>query len=116
VLPVAAVNVMVCALVTEATFAVNVPVVAPAGTDRLAGTVTALPLLASDTLMPPVGAALDKLTVHASASDPVIELLLQFTALTVGVTAVPVALRLTAGVEALLEIVNCPVAELAVVG
>jgi hypothetical protein len=46
----------------------------------------------------------------------VIERLLQFNALTVGVPAAPVALRLIADVVALLEIVNCPVTEPDVVG
>jgi len=39
-----------------------------------------------DTLTPPVGAEPVKLTVQASASDPVIEVLLHETALTVGAT------------------------------
>jgi hypothetical protein len=109
VLPVDAVSVTDWALVTEATFAVNVPAVAPAGTERLAGTVTALPLLARDTLRPPVGAALDKLTVHASASDPVIEVLLQETPVTLGPTAEPAPVMFTVAVGALLVIVTTPV-------
>jgi hypothetical protein len=116
VLPVVAVSVTDCALVTEAAFAVNVAVAAPAGTDTLAGTVTTLLLLARETLTPPVGADPDKLTVHESASDPVIVLLLQPTALTFGNTDEPVALRLTIAAGALLEMVNCPLAVFAVVG
>lgn len=114
--PVVAVSVTDCAVLTEATFAVNAALVAVAGTVTELGSVTALLLLARDTLTPPVGAEPDRLTVHVSASDPVIEVLPQFTALRVGVTVVPVPLRLIEGVAALLEIVNCPVAELAVVG
>ena len=116
VLPVVAVRVTDCALVTEAALATNVAVDAPAGTETLAGTVTELLLLARETFRPPVGAEPDRVTVQASASAPVIEVLLQDTALTVGVTVVPVPLRLTVAVGALLEIVNCPVEELALVG
>jgi hypothetical protein len=116
VLPVVAVTVADCALVTEATFAVKVALVAVAGTVTTLGTVTALLLLARPTLTPPVGAEPDRLTVHESASVPVIELLLQLTALTVGATVDPVPLRLTVAVGALLEIDNCPAVELAVLG
>jgi hypothetical protein len=116
VLPVVAVSVADCALLTAAAFAVNDALAAVAGTITELGTVTALLLLARDTLTPPVGADPDKLTVHVSASDPVIEVLLQFTALKVGAIVVPVPLRFTVAVGALLDIDNCPVAELAVVG
>jgi hypothetical protein len=44
------------------------------------------------------------------------EVLLQETPVTVGITVAPVPLRLTACVGALLDMVNCPVTELAVVG
>ena len=116
VLPVAAVRVTDCAVVTEAALAVKAALVAVAGTVTEPGTVTELLLLVRATLTPPVGAEPDKLTVHESASAPVIDVLPQETALTVGTTAVPVPLRLTVAVGALLEIVNCPVTELAVVG
>jgi len=116
VLPVVAVSVSDCVVLTEATFAVKAALVAEAGTVTEPGTVTELPLLARPTVMPPVGAAPDKLTVQASASDPVIEVLLQETALTVGKTAAPVPLRFTATAGALLEIDNWPVTEPAVVG
>jgi hypothetical protein len=115
-LPVVAVSVADCALVTDATFAVKVALVAVAGTVRALGTFTAVVLLARLTLIPPVGAEPDRLTVHESANDPVIEVLLQLTALTVGATVVPAPLRVTVAPGALLEIVNCPVDELAVVG
>jgi hypothetical protein len=115
-LPDVAVRVADCALLTEATLAVNDALVVVAGTVIELGTVTMLLLLERLTLWPPVGAEPDKLTVHVSASAPVMEVLLQDTALTVGVTVVPVPLRLTVAVGALLEIVNCPVSELAVVG
>ena len=115
-LPAVAVRVADCALLTAAALAVNAAPVAVAGTVTEAGTVTALLLLARLTMRPPVGAEPDKLTVQASVSDPVIEVLLQETALTVGVTAVLVPLRLTVAVGAVLEIVNCPVTEPAPVG
>ena len=109
VLAVAAVSVAVCAVLTEATFAVNAAVVAPAATVTDAGTVTALLLLARLTLVPPVGAAPDRVTVHASDSDPVIDVLLQESVLTVGATAAPVPLMLIVAVDALLVIVTTPV-------
>ncbi|MGA8740941.1 MAG: hypothetical protein WB561_07120 [Terracidiphilus sp.] len=116
VLAVVAVSVPDCALVTEATLAVKAALVAVAGTLTEPGTVMAPLLLTRLTLRPPAGAAPDRFTVQASASAPVIDVLLQETALTVGKTAVPVPLRLTVAIGALLEIVNCPVTELAVLG
>ena len=95
VLPVAAVRVADWALVTEATLAVNDALVAVAGTVTEVGTVTVLALLERLTLRPPVGAEPDKLTAHVSASEPVIDVLLQDSAFTVGATVVPVPLRLT---------------------
>jgi hypothetical protein len=116
VLPVVAVIEADCALLTDATFAVNVALVAVAGTVTELGTVTAELLLASATLRPPEGADPDRLTVQESASDPVMEVLPQLIELTVGVIVVPVPLTLTMAEGALLEIVNCPVTEFAAVG
>jgi hypothetical protein len=116
VLPVEAVRVTVCAVLTEATFAVKVALVAVAGTVTEPGTVTALLLLVRATPTPPVGAAELSDTVHVVVPAPVNELLPQENALSVGVTPVPVPLRLTVAVGALLEIVSCPVTELADVG
>jgi hypothetical protein len=114
--PVVAVSVTDCALLTLATLAVKAALVAVAGTVTELGTVTVPLLLDRPTLTPPVGAEPDKLTVHESASAPVMDVLLQATALTVGITTVPVPLRLTVAVGALLDIVNCPVTEFADVG
>lgn len=116
VLPVVAVSVTDCVLLTEATFAVNVALVAAAGTVTETGRVRALLLLERATPTPPVGAEPDRLTVHVSASDPVTEVLLQDIVFTVGATVVPAPLRLSAWAGALLEIVNCPVTGFAVVG
>ena len=116
VLPVAAVSEADCAVLTEDTFAVNAAVDAVAGTVTEAGTLTAELSLESATLSPPEGAEPDRVTVQASASVPVIEVVPQLMPLTVGVTVVPVPLRLTVAVGALLEIVNCPVVEFAAVG
>jgi hypothetical protein len=80
------------------------------------GTVTTELLAESPTVNPPVGAEPERLTVHGFAIDPVIDVELQVTRLTVGATLMPVPLRVTAWVGALLEIVSCPVVELAVVG
>jgi hypothetical protein len=114
--PVVAVNVTDCVLPTDATFAVKVVLVAPAATVTELGIVTAGLLVPSATLKPPAGAGPDRVTVHETAIDPVIEVRLHDTALTTGVDVAPVALRLMAAAGALPEIVNCPVTEPAVVG
>ena len=54
--------------------------------------------------------------MHGVDAAPVNELLPQENAFNVGATAVPVPLRLITTAGALLESVNCPVTELAVVG
>ena len=111
-----AVTVAVCAVLTEATLAEKDALDEPAGTVAPAGSVTAVLLLARLTLVPPVGAGPDKITAHGSTSDPVIDVLLQDIADTVGNGAVPVPLRLTVARGALLEIANCPATEPALVG
>jgi hypothetical protein len=116
VIPVVAVSVTDCAALTAAAFATNAALVAVTGTVTEPGTVTELLLLARLTVRPPVGATPDRLTVQVFASDPVMEVLLQEIALTVGVVLVPVPLRLMVTVGALLEIVNCPVTAPAEVG
>jgi len=103
-------------MLTEATFAVNVALVEAAGMVTEAGTATAELLAERPTANPPVGADPDKLTVQESACDPVIDVFLHDIAPTVGATVVPVPLRLTGGAGTLLEIVSCPVTELAEVG
>ena len=90
--------------------------VAPDATKTLAGTFTALLLLVRATLTPPDGAVELKDTVHDVDPAPVNVPLLHEIPLTVGVAEVPVPLRLTFVVDAVLAIVNCPVTELAVVG
>jgi hypothetical protein len=95
---------------------VNTALVAVAGTVIELGTVTELLLLPSATLTPPLGAVPDSVTVQESANFPVMEVLAQVSPLSVGVTEVPVPVRLTMGVDAVLEIVSCPLTELAVVG
>ena len=105
-----------CALVTAATFAVNTPLDAVAGTVIVPGTTTAELLLARATLTPADGADPDKLTVHASSKSPVIERLEHESPLTVGGMVVPVPLRLIVATGALLDIVNCPETEPALPG
>jgi hypothetical protein len=111
-----AVSVTDWALLTKAALAVNLAVAAVAGTVIELGTLTALLLLARLTIRPPVGAEPDKVTLHASASDPVIDVLAQDTALMVGGRVVPAPLKATVTVGALLEIVNCPVTAPALLG
>ncbi len=91
-LPALAVKVTVCAVLTEETVAVKVAVVEPAATFAVAGTVTALLLLARLTAKPPVGAAAFRVTVQLSVPDPVNDPLVQLSALSTGT---PVPLRLT---------------------
>ncbi len=95
-LPVLAVSVAVCAVLTAVAVAVKPALVAPAATLTLAGTVTALLLLDKFTLMPPVGAAPLMVTEHASVVAPVKELLVQLTDDTDGrIAIVPVPLNPT---------------------
>jgi hypothetical protein len=54
--------------------------------------------------------------VHESDWEPVIDVLPHEIPLTVGAVDVPVPLRLTLAVDALLEMLSWPVTELAVVG
>ena len=93
-------------------------VVEPAATVTVAGTVTALLLLARLTLKPPVPAAAFRVTVQLSLPAAVMEPLVQLSALSTG-TPTPVPLRLTAveaPVEELLAMVSEPEAAPAVVG
>jgi len=114
--PVLAVRVAVCAEVTEATVALKLAVVVPAGTLTEFGTVTASLLLARLTETPPVAADAFNVTEQLSVADPVIEALLQVREVSMG-TPVPDKLTVeVAPLEELLLIVNVPVAEPAEVG
>jgi hypothetical protein len=93
--PVLAVRVTDCAVVTEVTVAVNPALVALAGTTSVAGTVTAVLLLLTPTLTPPLPAAELRVTVQLSLPAPVSDALLQDTELNVPATAVPVPLNPT---------------------
>ena len=88
-LPALAVSVTACAVVTDDTVAVNPALVAFAGTTSVAGTVTAALLLARLTLKPPLPAAAVSVTVQLSLPDPVIDALLQESALNAAGTARP---------------------------
>jgi hypothetical protein len=95
---------------------VNAALVAPAATVVEAGKVTAELLLARVTARPPLGESVFSVTVQASVPAPVIELLLQFKAVS---TAMPVPLSpitVVLPVEELLVMVSCPEAAPAVVG
>jgi hypothetical protein len=109
-----AVNVTACAVVTDETVAVNEALVALAATVTVAGTLTAALLLDRLTLSPPLGAAPLSVTVQASLPDPVMDALLQESALNpAAAAAVPVPLRLTSTVGSaqllLLVMVSPPV-------
>lgn len=92
--PAEAVKVSVWAVLTAKTPAVKAALLDPAGTVTEPGTVTALSLLDRAIAMPPVPAADDRLTVHESLPDPVIEFWLQLKALSRPAVASPVPLRL----------------------
>ena len=120
-LPTFAVRIAVCDAVTAETVAVKLALVAPAGTATVAGTTTALLLLLKSTVRPPVPAAVPRFTEHDSDVEPVAELLAQLSELNVApVTAdAPVPDRPTVSElpeEALLVIVNCPLAAPAALG
>ena len=105
-----AVRVTLCAVVTAETVAVKPPVVAPAATVTLAGTLTDVLLLARLTARPPDGAAALRATVQLSVPAPVMEALEQVTALNAAVGA-----RVKANVFEMLPAVAVSVADCAVV-
>ena len=92
-MPAPAVSDTAAAVLTEETVAENPAVVAPAVTVTVAGTVTALLLLARLTGNPPPAAAAFSPTVQLSVPAPVIELLVQLNPVSTGT---PVPVRLTA--------------------
>jgi hypothetical protein len=79
--PPTAVSVIGWAVETEETVVMNPTLVALAGTNTVAGTVAAAPLLDRLTVIPPDGAAAFSVTVQASVPEPVIEALVQENAL-----------------------------------
>jgi len=117
--PALAVSVAVCAVLTALTVAVKLALVAPEATVTAVGTVTALSLLAKPTEIPPLPAALLKVTAQLSVAGPVKELLAQLNPLKVGafkvgtLAAAPVPLRLTViwpSVAELFVMLSCPLA------
>jgi hypothetical protein len=103
-------------VLTAATVAEKVAVVAPAATVTEEGTVTEAMLLASVTAWPPVGAAAFSVTVQLLVFSPVNELLAQVSPLN---RACPVPVKVTVEVvpvEELLVRVSFPLAAPAVVG
>jgi hypothetical protein len=114
--PALAVSVTVCPELTEDTVAVKIPVVDPAATVTVAGTVTAELLLARLTANPPLAAATFSVTVQLSLPALVIDPLLQLSPLNTGT---PVPLRLITvelPLDELLVRVNEPAAAPAVAG
>jgi hypothetical protein len=87
-----AVRVTVCAVLTEETVAVKLALVTPAATVTVDGTVTSELLLDRFTVKPPLAAAALSDTVQLSVPAPVMDPLLQLSALSTGT---PVPLRLT---------------------
>ena len=92
-------------------FAEKPTLAAPAGIVTEAGTLTAVLLLFRTTLVPPLGAAALRVTVQASVPAPVMDALVQESALGTGI---PVPLRVTlavGSVDEVLPMVTCPLAE-----
>jgi hypothetical protein len=87
-LPLAAVRVTVCAVVTADAVAVKLPAEEPAGTVTLAGTATAELLLARVTVKPPAGAAAVRVTTQVSVAVPVSELCVHESALSAAGTVI----------------------------
>lgn len=114
--PALAVSVAACEVLNDETVAVKLALAALAGTVTVAGTTTAALLLDRPTASPPLPDGEVSVTVQASVPGPVIDALLQVSALNAPATVVPVPLRLIAAVglvEELLETVSMPVNELA---
>lgn len=115
-----AVRVAVWAVLTAVAVAVKLAVVAPPAICTDGGSVTAALLLARFTLIPPEGALLATVTVHASVAAPVREFVVQVSDVTAGkIAIVPVPLSATvSGVPlvALLVIVSVPDSAAFVVG
>jgi hypothetical protein len=82
-----AVRVAVCVVETDATVAVKLALDEPAGTVTLAGTVTAVLLLARVAVNPPVGAEVFRVTVQAADPGPMTLDGLHENPLSVGLTA-----------------------------
>jgi hypothetical protein len=109
-------SIIVWAVLTEETVAVKLALFRPAGTVTVAGTVTAPLLAARLTVNPPLAVAAFSITVQLSVPAPVIDPMLQLSALSTGT---PVPLRLTTvddPTEELLAKVSEPVAAPAAVG
>jgi hypothetical protein len=116
-----AVNVTDCAELTANAFAVKLTLVALADTITDDGTVTPALLLERFTSIPPLGAELLSATVQASVPAPVIDALLQETALSVGkfeeeADPLPCSFTVAERLEVGLMILNCPVASVAALG
>lgn len=80
-----AVTIAAVAALTEAVVITKVPDVAPAGTERVAGTVTrAGLLLTSMTVEPPAGAAAERVTVPIVVEPPITDAAARVTAVTEG--------------------------------
>jgi hypothetical protein len=105
--PAVAERVTVCAALTDETVAEKLALVAPAATVTEAGTETAALLLERFTVNPPVAAAVLRDTVHVSVPAPVIEALVQESAVNTG-TPVPLSATAAAVPLELLVKVSCP--------
>jgi hypothetical protein len=114
--PVLAVSVAASVELTGDTFAVKLALLAPAATVTEAGTLTSELLLDRPIANPPLAAGVFTVTVQLSVPDPVIELLVQLSAVRPGT---PVPLRPTTielPFEELLAIDSCPACTPAAVG
>ena len=114
--PALAVNVTVCAVLTEEAIAAKPALFVPADTITVAGTVTAPLLLARLTKNVPLTAVVLRLTVQLSVPAEVIELLAQVNPLNTG-TPVPLKrIKVVVPDDELLVSVSAPVANPAMLG
>ena len=109
--PTLAVNVAACTVVTGEMLALKVALLAPVGTVTDAGTVTALSLLARATFRPPLAAVAFSVTVHVSLEAPVTDPITQFSPVSIGTPMPLKATEAELAFDALLAMVNWPVAD-----
>lgn len=114
--PTLAVNVAACTVVTGATLASKVALLAPAGTVTDTGTLTALSLLARATSRPPLAAVAFSVTVHVSLEAPVTDPFTQFSPVSIGTPMPLKATEAELAFDALLETLSWPLADPDAVG
>jgi hypothetical protein len=109
--PTLAVNVAACTVVTGKTLASKVALFAPDGTVTDAGTLTAMSLLASATSRPLAAVVAFSVTVQVSLEAPVTDPFTQFSPVSIGTPMPLKATEAELAFDALLAMLNWPVAD-----